>query len=257
MIGRGWINAYADKRISEKAITIADDLTVTEMSLLKKAIAEGAMDSILIKINQNGSISGTLEVIQYALLHGINVAISHRSGETEDAIIAHLVIASNMFGKNPNPRTGKMPMVLLKTGGMRRSDRIAKYNEILRIEQQLKEWQAAKLNAVPANPLSGKNALIGVSPTTITKVSAVEILDSRGNPTVEVVMELNNGLVMRNAVPSGASTGTRESVELRDGVIAKNNPELIIQALVDRILPGKTVAEALKLLQTRYDGKGV
>lgn len=242
----GWKEGF--KRIGNKVLIIGDDLTVTNIELLKKAIDEEAINSILIKINQNGSISGTLETIQYALLHGITVAISHRSGETEDAFISHLVVASNLFEKRANPKTGKMPIVLLKTGGFKRSDRIAKYNEILRIEADL---QRRIQGVVPALNQPG------LSPKTIIDVYAVEIYDSRGNPTVESVITLNDGTVMRNAVPSGASTGSRESIELRDGVIVKNNPEWVTSDFINRMFPGKTAEEVKTILAGRVGGKGV
>ena len=242
----GWKEGF--RRFGNKVLIIGDDLTVTNIELLKKAINEEAINSILIKINQNGSISGTLEVIQYALLNGINVAISHRSGETEDTFISHLVVAANLFEKKPNPKTGKMPMVLLKTGGFKRSDRIAKYNEILRIEADL-ERRIQGLAPAVNQP--------GLSPKTIIDVYALEIYDSRGNPTVESVITLNDGTVMRNAVPSGASTGSRESIELRDGVIAKNSPERITKDFISKMFPGKTVDEVRSILAGRVGGKGV
>jgi len=254
----GWKHGF--KIIGDKVFIIGDDLTVTNIALLKKAIAKNdeAINSILIKINQNGSISGTIEVIQYALTRGITVAISHRSGETEDSFISHLVIASCLFEMNPNPRTGKMPMVSLKTGGFRRTDRIVKYNEILRIEAELERIvKGLKPITDGTTALSQGTIIPGLSPTVIIDIYAMEIFDSRGNPTTEAFMQLNNGLKISNAVPSGASTGTRESVELRDGEIVKNKPYWITRDLVDRIMPGLSVEEARKILATRVGGKGV
>ncbi|MBU4251935.1 MAG: hypothetical protein KKC39_06520 [Candidatus Omnitrophica bacterium] len=139
-------------------------------------------------------------------------------------------------------------MVLLKTGGFKRSDRIAKYNEILRIEEDL---QRRIQGIVPALNQPG------LSPKTIVDIYAVEIYDSRGNPTVESVITLNDGTVMRNAVPSGASTGSRESIELRDGVIVKNNPERITSDFINKMFPGKTTDEVKSILAGRVGGKGV
>lgn len=242
----GWKDGF--KIFGDKVLIIGDDLTVTNLNLLKKAIDEKAINSILIKINQNGSISGTLEVIQYALLNGVSVAISHRSGETEDAFISHLVVAANLFEKKPHPKTGKMPMVLLKTGGFKRSDRIAKYNEILQIEEDLNRRLAG---------LAPKTQEKQLGPRIITDLYATEIYDSRGNPTVQSVMTLDDGTVVRSAIPSGASTGIRESIELRDGVIAEKYPERITLDFVRKMFPGKTVNEVKQILRDRAEGKGV
>ncbi len=246
----GWRQAY--KAVGGTMTVVGDDLTVTNLDLLKQSIARNAeeINTILIKINQNGSISGTIDVIQFALSHGISVSISHRSGETEDDLISDLAVASNLFEKKAHPVTGKMPVVMLKTGGFRRTDRMVKYNRLLAIESEIEESIRGG-NARPAQKVD-----IGTQ-TVISGVRAVEVYDSRGNPTVQVVMRLSNGYEAGNTVPSGASTGIRESIELRDGQIAKTDPQRVTQALVNRIMPGMTVERALKELSTRVGGKGV
>jgi len=103
---------------------VGDDLTVTNPQKLQKAIDEKSMNSILIKLNQIGTVSETIQSIELAKSHGLNYIISHRSGETEDTFIADLAVA--MGGGQ------------IKTGSVCRSDRTAKYNRLLRIEDQIK-----------------------------------------------------------------------------------------------------------------------
>ncbi|MFP4040488.1 MAG: phosphopyruvate hydratase [Desulfosudaceae bacterium] len=102
---------------------VGDDVFVTNPEIFRKGIQEGLANSILIKLNQIGTVSETLDAIDLAKQSGYTTIISHRSGETEDAFIADLVVAVN---------GGQ-----IKTGSMSRSDRIAKYNQLLRIEQEL------------------------------------------------------------------------------------------------------------------------
>jgi len=102
---------------------VGDDLLVTNTKLLEKAIAERAANAILIKPNQIGTLTETIKAVQMAKEAGWNTVMSHRSGETEDATIAHLAVGLN---------TGQ-----IKTGSFSRSDRIAKYNELLRISESL------------------------------------------------------------------------------------------------------------------------
>ena len=102
---------------------MGDDLTVTNKAILAKAIKDGVMNSILIKLNQIGTVSETLDTIEMAHKAGMTAVISHRSGESEDTTIADLAVAMN---------TGQ-----IKTGSMSRSDRIAKYNRLLAIEEEL------------------------------------------------------------------------------------------------------------------------
>jgi len=102
---------------------VGDDVFVTNPEIFKKGIREGLANSILIKLNQIGTVSETLDAIDLARQSGYTTVISHRSGETEDSFIADLVVAVN---------GGQ-----IKTGSMSRSDRIAKYNQLLRIEQEL------------------------------------------------------------------------------------------------------------------------
>lgn len=110
-------------RIGNKVQLVGDDLFVTNAQRLQKGIELGCANSILIKLNQIGSLTETLETIELAKTHGYTCVISHRSGETEDTFIADLSVATN---------AGQ-----IKTGAPCRSDRVAKYNQLLRIEEQL------------------------------------------------------------------------------------------------------------------------
>ncbi len=111
------------KELGGKIQLIGDDLFVTNVKFLKKGIEEGCANSILIKVNQIGSLTETLDTISLALKNGYTAVISHRSGETEDTTIADLAVATN---------AGQ-----IKTGSLCRSERIAKYNQLLRIEEEL------------------------------------------------------------------------------------------------------------------------
>ena len=111
------------KKIGHKVQLVGDDLFVTNTERLKKGIANGSGNSILIKLNQIGSVSETLEAIKMAHKAGYTAIVSHRSGETEDTTIADLAVALN---------TGQ-----IKTGAPSRSERVAKYNQLLRIEEAL------------------------------------------------------------------------------------------------------------------------
>lgn len=102
---------------------VGDDLFTTNPHLLRRGIEEGVANAILIKLNQIGTLTETLETIQIAKDAGYRTVISHRSGETEDPFIAHLAVGTN---------AGQ-----IKTGSTSRSDRMAKYNELLRIEEEL------------------------------------------------------------------------------------------------------------------------
>jgi enolase len=104
---------------------VGDDLFVTNTSFLRKGIERGVANSILIKVNQIGTLTETLDCIELARTHRRTVVISHRSGETEDTFIADLAVATN---------AGQ-----IKTGSLSRTDRIAKYNQLLRIEEDLRE----------------------------------------------------------------------------------------------------------------------
>ena len=109
--------------IGEKVQLVGDDLFVTNTERLQRGIDEGIANSILIKVNQIGTLTETIEAIQLANQAGFSSVASHRSGETEDATIADLAVALNM---------GQ-----IKTGSASRSDRMAKYNQLLRIEEEL------------------------------------------------------------------------------------------------------------------------
>ena len=120
----GW--KKLNSKIGKNIQIVGDDLTVTNIHRLKRAIDEKSMNSILIKLNQIGTITETIQAVELAKKVGYGAIISHRSGETEDTIIADFSVA--------------MGMGQIKTGSASRSDRIAKYNQLLRIEEELGNW---------------------------------------------------------------------------------------------------------------------
>ena len=117
----GW--QFLTKELGEKMQLVGDDVFVTNTERLQRGIEEGVGNSILIKVNQIGTISETFEAIALARRYGYTSVISHRSGETEDTFIADLAVATGV---------GQ-----IKTGSASRTDRIAKYNQLLRIEEEL------------------------------------------------------------------------------------------------------------------------
>jgi len=117
----GWINLNGS--VGKTVQLVGDDLFVTNVKFLQKGIELGAANSILIKVNQIGTLTETLDAIELARTNNMTAVISHRSGETEDSFIADLAVATN---------AGQ-----IKTGSLCRSDRIAKYNQLLRIEEDL------------------------------------------------------------------------------------------------------------------------
>ncbi len=112
-------------RLGDRLQLVGDDLFVTNPDRLQRGIDAGVANSILIKVNQIGTLTETLEAIALARANGYSAVISHRSGETEDATIADLAVATG---------TGQ-----IKTGAPARTDRVVKYNQLLRIEEQLGE----------------------------------------------------------------------------------------------------------------------
>ena len=102
---------------------VGDDLLVANVQFLRKAIDTGVANSILVKVNQIGSLTETLDAIELAREHSYTAVISHRSGESEDTTIADIAVATN---------AGQ-----IKTGSLSRTDRVAKYNQLLRIEEAL------------------------------------------------------------------------------------------------------------------------
>jgi len=119
----GWV--YLSKKLGKKIQLVGDDLFVTNTEKLAKGIEMGIANSILIKVNQIGTLTETFDAIEMAKRAGYTAVVSHRSGETEDTTIADIVVATN---------AGQ-----IKTGSASRTDRIAKYNQLLRIEDQLAE----------------------------------------------------------------------------------------------------------------------
>ncbi len=117
----GWVNLT--QILGNKVQLVGDDLFVTNTNILQKGIDKKAANSILIKVNQIGTLTETISAVNLAKKHGFSTVISHRSGETEDNIISDLAVALN---------AGQ-----IKTGSLSRSDRMSKYNQLLRIEEQL------------------------------------------------------------------------------------------------------------------------
>ncbi len=118
---KGW-KLLTDK-LGDKVQLVGDDLFVTNVKFLRKGIEQGVANSILVKVNQIGSLTETLDAVELAQENSYTAVISHRSGETEDATIADIAVATN---------AGQ-----IKTGSLSRTDRVAKYNQLLRIEQML------------------------------------------------------------------------------------------------------------------------
>jgi enolase len=111
------------RRVGDRTQIVGDDVFVTNTDILRKGIKDGVGNSILIKVNQIGTLTETLNAVEMAKQAGYTVIISHRSGETEDTTIADIAVAVN---------AGQ-----IKTGSLCRTDRIAKYNQLLRIEEML------------------------------------------------------------------------------------------------------------------------
>ncbi len=133
----GWQTLQA--HLGDKVQLVGDDLLVTNTEFLRRGIDENAANAILIKVNQIGTLTETIAAVQMAHAAGWKAVMSHRSGETEDTTISHLAVGLN---------TGQ-----IKTGSLSRTDRVAKYNELLRIEEQLGD----------AAVFAGKNALARTS----------------------------------------------------------------------------------------------
>jgi len=119
----GW--KILTQRLGRKIQIVGDDLFVTNTKILREGIAEGVANSILIKVNQIGTLTETFAAIEMAKRAGYTAVVSHRSGETEDTIIADIAVGANTLQ--------------IKTGSLSRSDRVAKYNQLLRIEEDLGE----------------------------------------------------------------------------------------------------------------------
>ena len=118
---KGW--SLLTKTLGNKCQLVGDDLFVTNTKRISEGISKGIANSVLIKLNQIGTLTETLAAIDMAKKAGYTAIVSHRSGETEDTFIADLAVATNCG--------------LIKTGSLSRSDRLAKYNQLLRIEEEL------------------------------------------------------------------------------------------------------------------------
>ncbi len=135
----GW--AALTARLGDSVQLVGDDLFVTNSELLERGIERGVANSILIKLNQIGTLSETLDTVRLATRSAYSCVISHRSGETEDVTIADVAVATN---------AGQ-----IKTGAPARTDRVAKYNQLLRIEEQLGD----SARFVGAKSLSGASGV--------------------------------------------------------------------------------------------------
>jgi enolase len=129
----GW--AKLTRALGDTVQLVGDDVFVTNPKRLARGIKDGVANAILVKVNQIGTLSETLEAVEMAHKAGYRVVMSHRSGETEDATIADLAVATNC---------GQ-----IKTGSLSRSDRLAKYNQLIRIEENLE----------PSGRYAGRGAL--------------------------------------------------------------------------------------------------
>ena len=129
----GW--KLLTERLGKRIQLVGDDLFVTNTERLQKGIALGVGNSILIKVNQIGTLSETLDAISMANRAGYTAVVSHRSGETEDVTIADIVVAVN---------AGQ-----IKTGAPSRTDRVAKYNQLLRIEEELNDTAIYRADVFP------------------------------------------------------------------------------------------------------------
>jgi enolase len=141
----GW--AELTKRLGKKIQLVGDDLFVTNPKILAEGIDKGLANAILVKVNQIGTLSETLQAVEMAQRAGYNAVLSHRSGETEDSTIAHIAVATNC---------GQ-----IKTGSLSRSDRLAKYNELIRIEESLStmaRYAGRSILKAPASKAKSKAA---------------------------------------------------------------------------------------------------
>ncbi|PPQ86959.1 hypothetical protein CVT25_009781 [Psilocybe cyanescens] len=200
---------------------VGDDLTVTNPLRIKTAIEKKACNGLLLKVNQIGTISESIQAAQLAQSDGWGVMISHRSGETENTIIADLAVA--------------LGVGQIKTGAPARSERVAKYNTLLRIEEELKDTGAT---------FAGERGL--------SAVHARQIFDSRGNPTIEVDLYTQKGR-FRASVPSGASTGIHEAVELRDGDKSAYGGKGVLKAVsnINDIIERELIKSGFKVTQQK------
>ena len=124
MAENGWDGSkLLTERLGDRTQIVGDDVFVTNPKIIRKGIEEGIANSVLIKVNQIGTLTETLDAIDTSKRAKYTAVVSHRSGETEDTTIAELVVACN---------TG-----LIKTGSASRTDRLAKYNQLIRIEEEL------------------------------------------------------------------------------------------------------------------------
>jgi enolase len=123
---KGW--KILQEELGDKIQIVGDDIFVTNTSLLSRGIEEGVANSVLIKLNQIGTVSETVEAVEMARGAGWTAVVSHRSGETEDAFLSDFTVA--------------MGMGQIKTGSVCRTDRVCKYNQLLRIQQELGETAA-------------------------------------------------------------------------------------------------------------------
>ena len=180
--------AALTKSLGKSVQIVGDDFYVTNTERLAKGIKEECTNSILIKVNQIGTLTETLEAVEMAQRAGWTSVMSHRSGETEDTTIADIAVATNC---------GQ-----IKTGSLSRSDRIAKYNQLLRIEEQLGS------NAVYDAGGSGGLELQGCAMVILYKLEAYPELRRRNSSTCSSVRRWPSGGLWRRPRPFGACSCT-------------------------------------------------
>ncbi len=150
----GW--ALLTGAIGHRVQLVGDDLFVTNVRRLRQGIDRGVANAVLVKVNQIGTLTETLETVELGRRHGYTSVMSHRSGETEDATIADLAVATNC---------GQ-----IKTGAPARSDRVAKYNQLLRIEEDLGEAAAYRGRAaLPAKDVEPKHGFYSTTGSSIVE----------------------------------------------------------------------------------------
>lgn len=192
-------------RLNKKALIAADDLLADKES----HISSGApWDAVIVMPDRLGTLSSTIEFVEKIRSAGYTPIASHRSGETEDVMLSDLAAA--------------LSIPFIKAGGMNRSDRTAKYNQLIRIAERIDSKS-------PSRRRPSRKKL--QNEFSIESIYGREILDSRGRPTVEAEVMLAGGATGRAAVPSGASTGSQEALELRDNDTNRYNGRGVLTAV--------------------------
>jgi enolase len=223
-------------KLSGKALIAADDL----LAINESPISSGSpWDAIIVMPDRLGTLSSTVEFVGKTRSAGYIPIASHRSGETEDVMLSDLAAA--------------LSIPFIKAGGMNRSDRMAKYNQLIRIAER---FDSKSPNRRRSSRKKFQNEFA------IESIYGREILDSRGRPTVEAEVMLAGGAIGRAAVPSGASTGSQEALELRDNDANRYNGRGVLTAVehvngeIQQAIAGRDAREQGKIdeLLVKLDG---